>query len=121
MKDHLVDQFSLEPIGVEPIYKKEGYYLLSNGDEKELSAYRFSFQGVNDRKDRTHISTTFSGHFTLGIANTAWSIKKELLQKEKLTSVLPVYLIHSEMVLPQQETFNPLAKRKLVSYLSTRV
>ncbi|PSL07877.1 hypothetical protein [Cecembia rubra] len=113
--DFLEQEMSIEPVGLSPIYQKEGYALLSFEKSKEIYVYRYkvnlfqtsldSFKGIMMQliqKVRKSISQTFE------------QIKLDLIKTYKELPNPATYRIHSPHAIPLQESFLPISKRLLL-------
>lgn len=119
--DFVESRLKIETIGVVPLYPFHGYMLLKNGDEKGTKVYEFrvtifeakdeKYRGIN-----TNYITEYQKHF---IYNTPESIRKDLIHTRREFPNPAVYHVESDITFPLEQTLLPLAKRRLVKYIST--
>ncbi len=78
IKSILLNQFNVQPIGVIPIYQKEGFLFV---EDKSTSAtvYRYNFSPIEQSYNYTLID-----RFRLGIAKTYNSAKMRLSKRENM-------------------------------------
>ncbi|RZS98045.1 hypothetical protein [Cecembia calidifontis] len=113
--DFLEQEMSIEPVGLSPIYQKEGYALLSFEKSKDIYVYRYkvnlfqtsldSFKGIMMQlvhKVRKSITQTFE------------QIKLDLIKTYKELPNPATYRINSPHVIPLHESFLPISKRLLL-------
>ncbi len=113
--DFLEKGMSIEPIGISPLYQKEGYAFLSFDKSNEIYIYRYKvnlFQNSIDKfkgimmqlidKVRTSFTMTFE------------HIKLNLIKTYKEMPNPATYHIHSLQHIPVQESFLPISKRLLL-------
>jgi predicted transport protein len=113
------DKLIIFPIGLLPLETKEGYFFLSDGKIRQTKVYqyRLSFFEKHDEKYRS-IKTEFVAHWERNLANTYEHIKSELLRYRTQLPNPAVYSIETELSFPIEETLLPIAKRRLVKYIS---
>ncbi len=120
--DFVTENIKIKEVGVIPLYRNEGYYFIPDNITNVVHVYHF---------DMTLFSTSSSPLRTLK-TTLIDVINKEELSKKSLEDVklelierfpeLPtpaVYSIETDLEFPFIETVLPVAKRKLVRYLSS--
>jgi len=105
-------------IGIIPIYKQEGYFLLHPFRENHISVYHYQFSKINLLEENAYglNSSYFSSH-TISLAKPIDYIKYELIEANPHLPNPAVYLFKARAPLPDQETFLPIAKRLLYKKL----
>ena len=113
--DFLEQEMQIEPIGISPLYQKEGYALLSFDNSKEIYIYRYKVNLFQNSID------TFKGimmqliqKVRRSLVNTFEQIKLDLV---KTYSELPnpaTYSIQCQHQIPLEESFVPISKRMLL-------
>lgn len=113
------DKISINPIGLIPLDTKEGYFFLSAGNVKSTSVYhyRLSIFEKHDEKYRS-IKTRFIDHWVRSFTSTYEHIKSELIRHHRDLPNPAVYSIETELNFPVEETLLPVAKRRLVRFIS---
>lgn len=112
-------QLHIEPIGILPLYKDEGYAMLRYGNSNEVLVYNYTMSLFTNNDIRykgihiNHVST-----FTKSIATSYEHIKRNIITNIKKLPNPAVYLLETPLSIPLQETLLPIAKRMLVRYIS---
>jgi hypothetical protein len=113
------EKLSITPIGLIPLDNREGYIFLSNGASRQTRVYqyRLSIFEKHDEKYRA-MKTEFIETRKRSLVYTYEHMKTELL---RLRSELPnpaVYSVETPLTYPLEETLLPIAKRRLVRYIT---
>jgi hypothetical protein len=117
--EFIEQQIDIEPIGLLPLYKNEGYVLLHYQGITEVKVYvyhitLFEHQAARYKGIRMeYVNTLSKPHFT-----TYESLKKEIIHTHRMLPNPAVYLVKSKLRVPLQETLLPIAKRMLMRTLS---
>ncbi|HVK46225.1 MAG TPA: hypothetical protein VM488_00245 [Pseudobacter sp.] len=114
------EKLTIFPVGLVPLDSNEGYFFLSEGSYRNTRVYQYklSIFEKHDEKFRA-IRTEFLDQWTRNIANSYENIKSELLRLRRDLPNPAVYSIETDLSFPYDETLLPVAKRRLVRYLST--
>ena len=114
------DRLSITPVGLLPLDTQEGYMFLSNGISRQTRVYqyRLSIFEKHDEKYRA-IKTEYLETFRRTIAHTYEHIKTDLLRTRTMMPNPAVYSVETDLTYPLEETLLPIAKRRLVRYLTT--
>lgn len=112
-------QTRIEPIGILPLYKNEGYMLLRYGNYSEIRAYVYNIT-LFEHKDANYkgIRLDYVDSWPKTITNTYGNIKKEIIRTIRTLPNPAVFSVETELSVPLHETFLPIAKRMLVRHLS---
>ncbi len=115
------EQIDISPVGIIPLDTQEGYFFLSSGNMKNTSVYhyRLSIFEKHDEKYRS-IKTSYLDMRQRSIANTYEHIKAELIRHRSELPNPAVYSIETGLSFPLNETLLPVAKRRLVKYISSQ-
>jgi hypothetical protein len=107
-------------VGLIPLDTQEGYFFLSSGNEKSTGVYhyRLSIFEKHDEKYRS-IRTLFIDNWKRSISSTYEHIKSELIKRWSDLPNPAVYSIETALRFPVDETILPVAKRRLVKFIST--
>ncbi|MCH7401969.1 hypothetical protein ACFOUP_15845 [Belliella kenyensis] len=116
--DFLEGEMSIEPIGISPIYQKEGYVLLSQEKTKDILIYRYQINLFQNSVDRFKgIMLQFIKNVRHSLIYTFEHIKMSLVKEYKELPNPATYRIHSKFQLPVEESFIPISKRLLLRYV----
>ncbi|WP_153797492.1 hypothetical protein [Foetidibacter luteolus] len=114
------EKITIAPIGLIPLEQNEGYFFLSETAKRtRVYQYRLSFFEKHDEKYRS-IKTEFIDSWQRSFTNTYESIKRHLIKQRTMMPNPAVYAIEVNLDIPVEETLLPIAKRRLVRYISTQ-
>ena len=116
--DLIEKQMRIEPVGIMPLYKNEGYMLLRYGKYTEVRAYAYTitlFEHQSARFRGLHVQYIDSWNKTP--ANTYEQIKRDIVRLNRDLPTPAVYSVESPLALPLNETLLPVAKRMLVQHI----
>lgn len=109
----------IAPIGVTPLYAKEGYLFVTQPPENETHVYRYQVSIFEQSHEQFRsLNTSFVDRVPKNTLNTYEQIKLELVKKFRDLPNPATYLILSRMKFPFSETLMPVAKRLLVKHIS---
>lgn len=108
-------QMRIEPVGILPLYKHEGYMLLRWGQYHEVRGYSYTIT-LFEHKDARYkgVKVNYVDTWQKNITNTYESIKGDLIRNIRTLPNPAVYSIESGLAVPFDETLLPIAKRILV-------
>ena len=117
--DYVESQCEISPIGVTPLYAKEGYLFVAQPPEKETTIYRYqiSIFGTSNDQHRS-LNTQLVERVERKPLHTYERLKLDLIKKFTDLPNPATYLILSKMRFPFSETLMPVAKRMLVKQIS---
>lgn len=117
--DFIEEHLTIMPVGVIPLYPMEGYFFLKSGKNKETKVYEYQIT-IFERPDEKFrgIHSHFITAYKRSFSNTYEDIKLDLIRSNKKLPNPATYAIETEMELPLEETFLPIAKRVLVKYIN---
>lgn len=113
------DQVEFEPIGIVPIYNREGFVLLTRESSPDVHAFRYrsNILQMAGEKFRS-ISFWLLGIFQKNLVNTLEKLKMQLIREVKELPNPATWRIHSPYSFPIEETLVPLSKRLLLKSVS---
>ena len=118
--DMIEEHLMFFPIGIVPLHTDAGYLLLRDGMKSDTKVYEYEISIFDNANERYRsIRTRLVSVFERSISNTYESIKSLLVLENQQFPNPATYAIETDMILPLEETFLPLAKRTLVKYLGT--
>ncbi len=117
--DYVESQCEISPIGVTPLYAKEGYLFVSQPPEKETILYRYQVSIFGDSQEQLRsLNTQYIDTIEKNTVNTYEQLKLSLIKRFKDLPNPATYLILSKMKFPFTETLMPVAKRLFVKHIS---
>lgn len=117
--EFIEESIEIDSVGVIPLKKNEGYFLLKSGNIAEVKAFEYRitiFQGSDERY--RGLQTEMVGTFPISLVNTLESIKLELIRMRGQLPNPATYAIISRYDFPVQQALVPVAKRKFMRHLA---
>ncbi|MEM9833470.1 MAG: hypothetical protein AAF944_22755 [Bacteroidota bacterium] len=116
--EDIAQRISIEPVGITPLYKNEGYLLLSAKSQKAVYIYHYKitvFHQADEayRAIRTEQLETVSWSLT----NSFEQIKRNLITSNQNLPNPATYLAVSQQTYPLEPTLLPIAKRLLIQHI----
>jgi hypothetical protein len=106
-------------IGILPIYKTEGYFILFPFQSQQVIVYNYSFSKVKLlQQDVYGLNTQYFSTYTLSLSNHLDKLKLDIIHSNPELPNPPVYVFKANTKLPNDETFLPIAKRMLYKKLA---
>lgn len=113
--DFLEKEMNIEPIGISPLYQKEGYVFLSFEKSKEVFVYRYRVNLFQNSIDSFKgIMMQLVQKVRRSILNTFEQMKLDLIKTNKELPNPATYSICSRQQIPLEESFVPISKRLLL-------
>jgi hypothetical protein len=104
-----------------PLHTDEGYLMLKFSPGKETLVYEYQITIFENPDEKYRgIATSFIGKWEQSLANTFENIKHELIRYHQKMPNPATYVIESDLKLPIEETFLPLARRILVKHVAAK-
>lgn len=117
--DFFEEHLTIIPVGVIPLHIQEGYLLLKDVQTNNVKAYQYNIRLFNTPQENYRaIYTDFVDEFRCTYSNTFENIKSHLIKNHKDLPNPATYAIDTDLAIPLQETYLPIAKRILVRYIS---
>jgi hypothetical protein len=110
----------ISPVGILPLYKNDGYLLLHEPTIHQTQVYQYNltvFEGKNEKL--RGVKTFYLETIRKTVANTFENIKLDLVKKYKHLPNPATYVVESKYILPLEETFLPIAKKKVVEQVTS--
>lgn len=117
--DFVEQQLRIEPVGITPLYKNEGYMLLRYGQYAEIRAYSYTITLFEQPDARYQgIRINYVDSWNKSIYNTYEHIKLDIIRGNRILPNPAVYSVEFPLSVPLDETLLPIAKRLLVRHIS---
>ncbi|MCS7073622.1 MAG: hypothetical protein NZ108_04055, partial [Bacteroidia bacterium] len=108
-------QLELIPVGLEPVYKSEGYLFLRFQQHRWLQIYRYTLSIFRKAEEVLRgIHLEWINQIELSIFETYETIKQQLIRFRKDLPLPATYAIECKQEFPIEQTLLPIAKRKLI-------
>ena len=117
--DFIEERLKIFPVGVIPLNSESGYLFLKSGTSVDTYVYEFQisiFENTVEKYRGIHL--LYLKTYEKSITNTFEAIKSDLLRYNKNLPNPATYVIETDMNIPFDETFLPLAKRTLVKLIA---
>lgn len=118
--DFVEEHLHLFPVGVMPLHPEQGYMFLKDGRTAGTTVYEYKitiFEHPDTRYRAIH--TQYVRSYSRSFTNTFEWIKTELIRENRYMPNPATFAVESELELPLEETFLPIAKRMLVKHVAT--
>jgi hypothetical protein len=111
-------QLFIEPVGIMPLYKNEGYVFLRYTGHQEVRVYNYSVS-LFEHKDAKYkgIKMTYIDSRTRDLATTYEQIKIDIVREIRTLPNPAVYIVEFPVRVPFLETLLPITKRALVRHI----
>jgi len=117
--EYVESQCEISPVGVTPLYAKEGYLFVTQPPEKETSIYRYQMSIFEGSQEQLRsLNTEFVECVEKSPINTYERLKLDLIKKFRDLPNPAAFLILARMKFPFSETLMPVAKRLFVKHIS---
>lgn len=113
--DFIESHLEIEPVGLTPIYQREGYALLSYQHSRDVFIYRYQINLFQNSVDRFRgIALRFIAAVKRSLTVTYERIKMDLVKKFTDLPNPSTWKIHSAQQVPLEESLLPVSKRLLL-------
>lgn len=112
-------QLLIEPVGILPLYKNEGYVFIRYSEHSEIRIYNFNIT-LFEHKDARYkgIKMEYIDSRTKNLANTYEQIKLDIIRSFRTLPNPAVYKVEFPFQVPFNETLLPVTKRVLVKSIA---
>lgn len=116
--EDIADHITIEPIGITPLYKDEGYLMLFINNTKTIYVHRYKITVFRQANESFRsIRTELLEESQWSLVNTFEQVKKQLISRNKDLPNPAAYLALAQSPWPIQETLLPITKRLLVQHI----
>ncbi|HTN45878.1 MAG TPA: hypothetical protein VL098_05980 [Flavipsychrobacter sp.] len=111
----------IEPVGILPLYKNEGYVLLHQSNASSIDAYAYTVSLFEQKNARFKgVRLQFIESFRRSLIQTYEQIKLHIVRKIQQLPNPAVFSITTSLTVPVEETFLPITKRLLIRHISSQ-
>jgi hypothetical protein len=119
--DFIESKINIFPVGIVPLQINEGYIFLQIGKNRETKIYEYQITLFENPEEKYRgIYTEYICSYEKSLSNTFENIKSDLIKFHKKLPNPAAYVIETELLIPLEETFLPMAKRTLIKYVATQ-
>ena len=116
--EYIDDQVQIEPVGLLPLYRREGYIFLRVNPRRHLKVYEYQIVFFENTEANYHgISLSYLDTVALSLVDTPETIKRQLMRGRPQLPNPATYLLYTPQPFPEEAALLPVAKRKMLSYL----
>lgn len=117
--NYVEEQVEFEPVGILPIYNREGYILITQENQSDVHAFRYksNFLQLTGEKFRS-ITFWLVGVFRKSLVQTLEKLKLQLIREIRELPNPATWRLHSPHLFPIEETLIPVSKRLLLRSVS---
>ncbi|UJP63564.1 hypothetical protein [Mongoliitalea daihaiensis] len=113
--DFLESEMKIEPVGISPLYQREGYAMLTHDASRDIYIYRYKVSLFQQASDTLKgIMMQLIRRVKRSFAHTFEHIKLELVKSHQDLPNPATFRIHSKYQIPMNESFLPITKRILL-------
>jgi hypothetical protein len=117
--DFIEEHMSIYPVGIVPLNHESGYLFLKLKYDNETKVYEYQVTFFENPEEKFRgIHMNYVGSYEKNLMNTFEAIKSDLLRFNKALPNPATFVIETELVIPFDETFLPMAKRSLVKRIA---
>lgn len=109
----------IEPVGILPLYKSEGYMLLGYSNHTDIRAYAYTttlFE--HEQAQYRGVRIIYIDSWKRSLVNTYEHIKRDIIRTVRTLPNPAVFRVESTLQVPIDETLLPIAKRMLMRTLA---
>lgn len=119
--EHIESRVSLSPVGISPLYVKEGYLLIQERLQVETNIFRYEMSVFTSAEERYRaLNLQFLESVRRKIGHSFEHMKLDLIRRYPGLPNPATYLLDADILCPYQETLIPIAKRNLIKELAAR-
>ncbi|MEM7374205.1 MAG: hypothetical protein AAF587_36765 [Bacteroidota bacterium] len=116
--EYIEEQLKIEPVGITPLYKREGYLLFRISDKKQVKVYEYQIVFFENTDGNYHgISFQHVDTLTHSLANTYEAMKLHLIRHYTKLPNPATWLLYAVKPFPEEASLLPIAKRKMLSVI----
>jgi hypothetical protein len=105
-------ELKIDPIGIIPMYKDEGYVMLELGNSKLTDVFQYQIKKfIMFNEQMRGVYFKLIDRVSRGIGDTFEQIKLQLIKSYKVLPNPATFVIHGELPLPMEETVIPMSKK----------
>jgi hypothetical protein len=121
LRAQLASSIRFEPVGLLPLYTREGYLLIHHGRQARAYAYTLALPLFGTEVPaRQALRTRYVADYTIGFTCTYEHVKADLVRSHAHLPNPAVFAFSSDVPLPAIETFVPLAKQLVYEMVGPR-
>jgi hypothetical protein len=117
--DFIEEHMRIYPVGIVPLNNETGYLFLKLKYDNETKVYEYQISFFENPEEKFRgIHVNYIGSYEKNLLNTFEAIKSDLLRYNKALPNPATFVIETELMIPFDETFLPMAKRSIVKKIA---
>lgn len=114
--DYIDEQIRIEPIGITPLYRKEGYVFLDVNPMHQVKVFQYRIIFLENADANYHgISLEMVDAYRRTLVQTYEAKKKELIRHRRELPNPATWLVSAQHPLPEEASLLPVTKRKMLA------
>lgn len=116
--EEIENELEISPLGILPLRKEEGYFLLYLRYSGETKVYQYHLSVFDSHRNaHPRINTTFIDSFGSSFVNTFTNIKLRLIKENKSLPNPATFLVEVKSEYPLHESLLPIARKKVTKFI----
>ena len=116
--DYVESNLIFEPVGIQPLYTKEGYLMVTQENVEDVYAFRYKSNLLQMAGEKfKNIAIWLIGTFRKSLTVTLEKIKLQLIKERRDLPTPATWRLHSSQSFPLQETLVPIGQRLLLPHV----
>jgi hypothetical protein len=116
--DYVESNLIFEPIGIQPLYNKEGYLMVTQENVDDIYAFRYKSNLLQLAGEKfKNITIWLIGVFRKSFSNSLEKLKLQLIKDCQDLPNPATWRLHCQQNFPLQETLLPVGQRLLLPHL----
>lgn len=116
--DYVESNLIFEPVGIQPLYTKEGYLMVTQENVEDVYAFRYKSNLLQMAGEKfKNIAIWLIGTFRKSWTLTLEKIKLQLIKERRDLPTPATWRLHSSQSFPLQETLVPIGQRLLLPHV----
>jgi hypothetical protein len=116
--DYVESNLIFEPAGIQPIYTKEGYLMITQEKVETIYTFRYKSNLLQLAGEKfKNITIWLIGVFRKSLSLTLEKLKLQLIRERRDLPNPAVWRLHSQQSFPLQETLLPVGQRLLLPFV----
>ncbi len=114
--EEIEDSLTIEPVGITPLYRLEGYFLIAQEPVTDLLVYQYKIIFLEDVNGSfSGISVQYLDKRQRSVVHTPEQIKRELSRQRKELPNPATWLVRAHIKFPPEEAVIPVVKRRFLA------
>lgn len=119
--DYIDEQINIEPVGITPLYRKEGYVFLHANPRHQVRVFQYRVIFFENADANYHgIALEPIDSFRRSLGESYEAKKRELIRHHGELPNPATWLVYAVQPFPEESALLPVAKRKMLAYLKAK-